>query len=404
MNIITVQTAQSQKQFLNVVDLIYKHHPAYVRPLDMELEAVFDPAKNPFFKHGSLARWIIEDDAGTCLGRVAAFINEKKAYTFEQATGGMGFFECIENPQAARLLMDTARNWLAERGMEAMDGPINFGENDNFWGLLIEGFTHPSLGMNYNPPYYQAFFEDYGFKVYFEQISNHLDISKPLPERFFKIADWVRQKPGYHFEHLNLKNLDKYSADFREVYNNAWQYHENFSPMTDAVVKDSLSKIKDFVDERFIWFAYVNNEPAAFMVTLPDLNQVIKHMHGKSDVWAKMKFLYYRWRKSITRLRVVIMGVKPAYQKLGLESALIKSAYDVIMPLKQYTEVDLSWVGDFNPKMRALHESVGARFAKKHITYRCLFSDSKDFKRSAIIARDTREKHLGEKLGIKSVE
>ena len=103
------------------------------------------------------------------------------------------------------------RDWLAERGMEAMDGPINFGENDNFWGLLVEGFIPQSFGMNYNPPYYKDFFEKYGFTLYFEQVTNLLDLTKPFPERFWKIADWVRQKPEYNFQAFfvrsNPKNL-----------------------------------------------------------------------------------------------------------------------------------------------------------------------------------------------------
>jgi GNAT superfamily N-acetyltransferase len=309
----------------------------------------------------------------------------------------MGFFECINDATAANLLMDTARNWLQERGMEAMDGPINFGENDNFWGLLVQGFTHPAVGMNYNPNYYQSLFENYGFKLYFEQISNHMDVDKPLPERFAKIADWVSKKPGYHFEHLKLSNLNKYSQDFQNIYNDAWQFHENFSPMSNQTVLESLEKMKDFMDERFIWFAYVNGDPAAFAITIPDVNQVIKYMNGKTNWFAKLKFAYYRMIGKMDRLRVVIMGVKPAYQKSGLESALIMKSIEMIRKTNQYKEIELSWVGDFNPKMRALHESVGAVLAKTHYTYRCLFSHTNDFKRSTVIARDTKEKAVSDK-------
>jgi len=392
MQIIEVKDATHRKLFLNMVDAIYKNDKVYVRPLDHEIEAVFDPQQNIFHSHGSITRWILLDDAARCIGRIAAFINEKKAYTFDQPTGGVGFFECIESDSAATLLFDTARNWLQAEGMEAMDGPINFGENDNFWGLLVWGFTHPAVGMNYNPTYYQRFFEQYGFRLYFEQISNHLSLEKELPERFFKIADWVSKKEGYRFEHLKMNELDRFNRDFIEVYNDAWQFHENFSPMTPDQVRESLGKIKTFADERFIWFAYVNDEPAAFMVMLPDINQIIKHLHGKLNIWSKIKFLYHRWNGTINRLRVVIMGVKPKYQKLGLESALIKSAHDIVLPLKHYKEVELSWVGDFNPKMRALHESVGAVLGKRHLTYRCLFSDSKNYHRSTIIAKDTKDK------------
>ena len=117
------------------------------------------------------------------MGRVAAFINNKKAYHYEQPTGGIGFFECIDDEKAAFLLFDTAKNWLSANGMQAMDGPINFGENDNFWGLLVEGFTVPSYGMNYNPPYYRPLFENYGFKTAYAQITNHLDVSETLPRK-----------------------------------------------------------------------------------------------------------------------------------------------------------------------------------------------------------------------------
>lgn len=397
MQIIEVKDQQTRKEFLDVVDHIYHNNDVYVRPLDIEIEAIFDPSRNNFHNHGSCTRWILKDEHGKTIGRVAAFINDKKARSFDQPTGGMGFFECINNRQAANLLFDTCREWLQARGMEAMDGPINFGENDNFWGLLVMGFTHPAIGMNYNPPYYQEMFESYGFKTYFEQVSNHLDITKPFPERFAKIADWVSKKDGYSFEHLKTSNLEKYSRDFQEIYNDAWQFHESFTPMTDATVKESLEKLKPFMDERFIWFAYVDKDPAAFIIVVPDVNQIIKHMHGKINLWSKLKFAYHKWKGTINRLRVVIMGVKPEYQKLGLESALIMRLHEMVIPMNHYKEVELSWVGDFNPKMRALHDATGAYLAKTHLTYRCLFSDTADFKRSTIIARDTKEKVLQDK-------
>ncbi|MFY8171326.1 MAG: GNAT family N-acetyltransferase [Sphingobacteriaceae bacterium] len=396
MEIIAVTTAAHAQSFLDMVQIIYQNDDVYVRPLDIEINNIFNPSTNNFHQHGEAARWILKD-GDKIIGRVAAFINLKKAYTFEQPTGGMGFFECINDASAAKLLMDTARNWLQARGMEAMDGPINFGENDNFWGLLVQGFTHPAVGMNYNPEYYQSLFESYGFNLYFEQISNHMDAHKPLPERFAKIAEWVSKKPGYNFEHLKLSNLNKYSQDFQNIYNDAWQFHENFSPMSNQTVLESLEKMKAFIDERFIWFAYVDGNPAAFVITIPDVNQVIKYMNGKTNFFAKLKFAYYRMIGKMDRLRVVIMGVKPAYQKSGLESALIMKSIEMIRKTNQYKEIELSWVGDFNPKMRALHESVGAVLAKTHYTYRCLFSNTKNFKRATEIARDTKEKAVSDK-------
>lgn len=394
MRIIEVKDRKTIREFLKVPKIIYKNDPAWSCPLDSETESVFNPEENSFFKHGEAVRWILKDEKGDLTGRVAAFINKNKAYTFQQPTGGMGFFECIDNYDAACLLFDTCRDWLKERGMQAMDGPINFGENDVNWGLLVEGFIPPGIGMNYNPPYYRPLFESYGFKFYFEQVSNHLDLTKPFPERFWKIADRVRGKPEYHFRHFNYNEASKFIADLKNIYDAAWAFHENFTPMEEKLLRKTLEKSRSFLDEEMIWFAYHNEEPAAFLIMFPDVNQITSHFNGRLNLWNKIRFLYMKSRNTMTRARIVIMGVKPEYQRSGFESGIFWHLNEVMKRKPHYTEVELSWVGDFNPKMRALHESVGAVFAKRHITYRKLFTDQAFEQRSAIIPLDTKEKNL----------
>ncbi len=397
MKIIEVKDKKTKKKFLKVPRILYKNDPHWVCPLDTTIEDVFNPKKNIFFKHGEAARWILTENNGNLIGRVAAFINKKKAYNFNQPTGGMGFFECTNDKKAAFLLFDTCKAWLKERGMEAMDGPINFGENDNFWGLLVEGFMPQSYGMNYNFPYYKSFFEDYGFQSYFEQVSNHLDITKPFPERFWKIAGWIRKKPGYKYEHFRFKDAEKYIKDLKEVYDNAWKFHENFTPIEIDDMKKSLKKASAIIDEEFIWFVYKDKKPVAFLIMLPDFNQILKYMNGKMHIFNKLKFLYLKYKKTITRTRITIMGVIPEFQKSGIESAIFWNMQKVMDRKTHYTEIELSWVGDFNPKMRALHESVGASFAKKHITYRKLFDESKKYYKSDVIPVDTKEKTVDNK-------
>jgi len=372
MRLKEVNDSRTKKEFLEVARNIYRNDVNWVCPLDMDIEAVFDPAKNNFHQHGQCIRWILKSENGELIGRIAAFINEKKAYQHEQPTGGIGFFECINSTEASSLLFDTAKGWLTERGMKAMDGPINFGENDSFWGLLVEGFTPPSFGMNYHLPYYRELFENYGFNTLYQQITNHLDINKPFPERFTKIAQWVANKPGYSFKHLDSKNLNKFAEDFIEIYNDAWKDFENFVPITLQTALQSFDKMKAIMDEKLIWFAYINDEPASFVVILPDANQMIKNLNGKLGLIEKLKFAYYRW-KGVNRMRAVVMGTKQAYQKHGLESALFIKLKEYVLPLNQYTELELSWVGDFNDKMLSLHEATGATFGKKHLTMRKMF-------------------------------
>ena len=373
MQLIPVSSSPIKKEFLQVPHLIYQNDQNWICPLDQDVEKTFDPEKNIFFKHGECTRWILKDEQGKAIGRIAAFINTKKAFNYEQPTGGIGFFECIDNQDAAFKLFDIAQAWLKEKGMAAMDGPINFGENDTFWGLLVEGFTPPSYGMNYNPAYYQAFFENYGFVTSYQQITNHLAVRNPFPERFTKIATWVANKPGYTFEHFSKKNAEKYVQDLMEIYNDGWKDFENFVPIKKETLQESFKQMEAIMDEKLIWFAYLNGEPASFVVIIPDANQMIKGFHGKLGLIEKLKFVYRRW-KGVNRMRAIVMGTKTAYQKHGLESALFIKLKEYVLPLDQYDELELSWVGDFNDKMLSIHEATGAVFGKRHLTMRKVFT------------------------------
>lgn len=369
MHIITVEDKLAKQDFLNVVETIYANDENWIRPLNQDLEKIFDPAKNPFFGYGQCVRWILKNNSGKTIGRIAAFINEKKAHVYERPTGGMGFFECINDEKAAFLLFDTAKIWLAERGMEVMEGPINFGENDSFWGLLVEGFSPPSYGMNYHQPYYLQLFTAYGFETAYEQLTNHINLTIPFPARFTKIANWVAAKPDYSFEHFSKKNADKYIDNLMEIYNDGWRDFDNFVPIKRETLQESFKQMEVIMDEKLIWFAYANGEPASFVVIIPDANQMIKGLNGKLGLIEKIKFAYKRW-VGVTRMRAIVMGTKSKYQKLGLESALIIKLGQYVLPKNQYTELELSWVGDFNDKMLAFHEATGATFGKRHLTMR----------------------------------
>ncbi|MCK7472197.1 MAG: hypothetical protein MZU95_16635 [Desulfomicrobium escambiense] len=243
----------------------------------------------------------------------------------------MGFFECIDDRQAASLLFDTAREWLKEKGMEAMDGPVNFGETDKYWGLLVDGFTHPSFDVPYNHPYYQQLFEALRIPGLITKWKAFIsDLTEPLPERFMKIAEWVANKPGYSFRHFSWKEQDKFVADFAEVFNEAWaSFKINFEPLEAAYIKEVLKKAKPILDEEFIWLAYFEDKPVAIYLMFPDLNMILKHLNGKLTPVAMLKFVWLKNRKAMTRAKGLLMGVIPRYQGLGLESAFIYKLIDV---------------------------------------------------------------------------
>lgn len=378
MELIRVSDKRTSRMFLDVTRNIYKDDPVWVCPLDQVIEDIFDPQRNIFFTHGEAARWVLKE-GDELIGRVAAFINYKKAYSSEYPVGGMGFFECIDDQKAAHLLFDTCRHWLEQRGMKAMDGPINFGENDSFWGLLVEGFTHPGYGMNYNPPYYRQLFENYGFKRYYCQITKHLQIHDPFPERFWKIADWILQKPEFTFRHLETKKLIEYVNDFKKIYDEAWQWHENFAPIEIETLIRTFEESRVIIDEDLIWFAYYRNEPCGFFVVFPDLNQIIKPFNGKLHLVNKLRLVYRVKTHKMNRARMLIFGITPKVQRYGVEAGLIWHLNEAFKKKPWYKELELSWVGDFNPKMQSLLKAVGGIKAKEHWTMRKLFDENLSF-------------------------
>jgi len=385
MKTIKVNKKKQQKDFTETAKIIYKNDNVWVCPLDKEINGVFDPKQNTYYNHGTAERWVLKNSNDELIGRIAAFIDYKSSEAEDQPTGGIGFFECINNQEAANLLFDTAKAWLAEQKIEAMDGPINFGERDSYWGLLIDGFTHPSYEIAYNHKYYQQLFENYGFKTYFKQEGFHLDVTKKMSDRFYKIANWVIKKPGYEFKHLEWNDKEKFANDFVEVFNIAWaSFIENFEPMKVEYILKTLEKARIIIEKEFVWIAYKDNRPIAIYLMYPDVNQVLKYLGGKMHLWNMLKFLYLKKKKTITRARGVLMGVVPEFQNRGIESAFIMKIEEVIRRKPQYEEIEFSWVGDFNPKMRKIFISVGCVSVKHYITYRYLFDRNKEFKRYPI--------------------
>ena len=385
MRLVIVNDAKTEKQFLEVPLPIYKGDANWVRPLDNDIKSVFDPEKNKLFKTGAAIRWILKDDRGKLIGRIAAFVNEKTARTSEYVTGGVGFFECINDQAAADQLFDAAKEWLTGKGMEAMDGPINFGDRQAWWGLQVEGFAPPTYQMNYNPAYYIQLFESYGFQTYFNQLVFKYEVEKEVPQLFKEKAERIFRSTAFRFEHVNKKHLEKYAADLTQVYNEAWSTMDHFKPVTLEQTMTTMKKMLPVMDERLIWFGYFKDRPIAFFVMLPEINQVIRYLNGRLDWYGKLKFAYYRWRGVIDKMFGVLFGVVPDFQGKGIDGALIVATGKVVQPLKKYHTLEMNWVGDFNPKMIRMVENLGTTVIKRYRTYRKIFDPEKPFYRAPIV-------------------
>lgn len=382
--LLEVKDNKHKKEFLNLPVRLYKQEKNWIRPLDTDIEAVFDPQKNKLFRNGECIRWILLDEKGETIGRVAAFIDRKTAQNNDQPTGGMGFFECINDKQAAHHLFDACKTWLQQRGMEAMDGPINFGDREQWWGLLVDGFTPPNYAMPYNFLYYKDLFESYGFQNYFNQFTYHSKISRDnIKPEIIEKAKRIFQNSEYTFRTIEKKNLKKYAEDFCTIYNKAWARFPGVKPFTPAYAMVMIDKIKPILDERLMIYAYYKNSPIAFFIMHPEINQIIKHLHGKLNTLGKLKFWYLIKTGYCTKALGQIFGVVPEHRGKGVEGALIMKFAEITEdPKFRYKELEMNWIGDFNPIMMKMVEQIGATIVKTHTTYRFLFDRTKEFKRA----------------------
>jgi GNAT superfamily N-acetyltransferase len=390
--IIEVNSKSSRDQFIKLPAKLYRNDPNWIRPLNKDIEEVFDPSKNKSFRHGDCQRWILVDQTGNTVGRVAAFYDKKTAHNNDQPTGGMGFFECVNQVEAAHALFDTCKEWLAGKGLEAMDGPVNFGDRDRWWGLLVDGFYPANYCMPYNPPYYQELFESYGFRNYFNQYTYHRYINKDgLHHEILEKAERIARNPSYVIRTLDKRQTEKFSSDFCTIYNKGWARFTGVKPITQAHARGLFKSIKPIMDEDLLWFAYHDGEPVAFFLMLPEINQIVRHLNGKFDTLAKLKFLYHKWKKTCTKAFGVIFGIVPEHQGKGLEGALVMAFAGVAWkPGFQYKELELNWIGDFNPSMMKVAEQIGASIRKTHVTYRYLFDPTREFKRAPFVNKPSR--------------
>ncbi len=384
-NIREVKSIEDVKEFLMLPVRLYRNEKNWIRPIDNDIESVFDRTRNKLFRNGDAVRWIATNHQGITVGRVAAFYNKKTSSGYNQPTGGMGFFESENNIDLAFALFDKCREWLAEKGMEAMDGPINFGDRDRWWGLLVDGFEPPNYCMPWNFPWYREFFEEYGFRNYYNQYTYHKPVtSVGVDPVIMEKAERIRNNPDYRFCHPTRKTFKRVPSDFIAVYNKAWAGFQGGRNTTEAQAKLVFKSMKPVIDLRLLWFGYYKDEPVCFFLMLPEINPIIRKLKGKMNFQGKVKFLWHRHIARTTRRAFgLIFGVVPEHQRKGVEGALIAAFGEIALkPSFPYKELEFNWIGDFNPSMMHLLEQIGATISKTHVTYRYLFDRNAPFERA----------------------
>ena len=378
MNITKVRSNDDKKAFLKLACSIYKKETNWIRPLDKDINAVFDKKINKTFRKGEVERWILMDE-GNIIGRIAAFYSKKATPEKNKLkVGGCGFFECIDNQEAANLLFDTSKEWLKEKGYESMDGPINFGERDKWWGCLAKGFEiEPNYLQNYGRDYYPKLFENYGFQVLFKQLTFLKKVRTPLSEKLSIKAKRALRDPNYSFRTLEKRKIQKYISDFTKIYNDAWSKYPGVSPLKLSQAEALFAQLKPILDEKILWFAYHNEDPVGFFLSIPEMNQIFKHVNGKFGLVGKLKTFYHlKIKKSCKKMMGLVFGIVPKHQGKGVDGALIMASRETIQEKLSYEDLELNWIPDFNKSMIRVAEQVQVTLGKVHHTYRINFDSS----------------------------
>lgn len=344
---------------------IYRGDPHWVPPLKLERKEFLDPGRNPYFKVADVQCFVALRD-GKVVGTISAQV-DKGYQAVDKGVGFFGFFEFVDDAEVSRGLLDAALGWLRARGMSRAMGPLNFNTNHEC-GLLVEGFdSDPLVLMTWNRPYYPGHYDALGLAKAEDLLAYWLVNDGPIPPRVGALADrFIERHPEVSIRSVDVKDYDNEVRIAYDIYNDAWQDNWGFVRLTDAEFDAVAKGLKPMVDARYTYLAYVGNEPAAFSLTLPDFNQVVKPMNG-----SVFPIGWWHWLTrpaKIDQIRVFALGVKRKFQHLPLGAPLYKRTWEAGQAAG-VKGAECSWILESNHRMRGAVEKMGATVYKRYRIY-----------------------------------
>jgi len=362
-----VENKKDLNRFIKFPYQLYRSDPNWVPPLISDQREMLE-RRHPFWRHARAEFYLVERD-GEVVGRIASIIDDNYISFHNEKTGYFGFYEAVDDDEVARILIEAAVGYLKKEGMVEMIGPMNPSTNEEC-GFLVEGYDSPPvIMMTYNPPYYHRQMERSGLEKASDLLAFLFRIEDAPVDRLRRFKERIVEKyPDLTVRPVDLKHLDRDVMKIKEVYNDAWQRNWGFVPMTELEFEHMKKKLKPLCVPELVPIIEIGGEPAAVALSLPDYNRVLKHLNGRLDLIGIIKFLWYR--RKINFGRMLIMGVKHKYRRMGLEAILF---YESIMAGKKlgYWGGELSWILEDNLVTKNTIEKVGGRVYKRYRIYRC---------------------------------
>ena len=357
-----VESRKDRKKFIYFPWKIYKNDPNWVPPLVADFKEKIDTAKNPFFEHAERELFLAYRGADVT-GRVAAIVDNNHNSFHEEKVVFFGLYESFDDRDTAKMLLDTVEKWGKERGMEVLRGPMNISMNDEC-AFLLEGFDSPPVFMMpYNPEYYLGLMRECGLGKAKDLYAFYMSKEAGVTAQIDRIVAKAEEEFPLALRTIDMKDLAQEAARIKHVYNSAWEKNWGFVPWTDREIDHMAKKLKAVADPDLVIIAEHEGNPVAFAFALPNLNEVIKRMDGRTTLWGILKFLFYR--KKIKGIRALVFGVLEPYRNTGV-SYMLYSALDKNAIAKGYEWCETSWQLEDNEPVNRFVGSLGGKVYKKY--------------------------------------
>ncbi len=366
MNIKKVETKRDLDLFINLPYRLYKHDPVWVPPLRDEQRGQFDCVRNPLLEHCEYALFLLWQD-GTAVGRIAAFIDRLAVEDWGEPIGLFGYYECPQDSAASRLLLDAAREWLVQHQMKRMRGPWSFVSQE--WGAVVEGFTpSPVVMAPHNPPYYNDQLTAYGFTKAKDLVVYVVDAKDgyQIPGRILALTDGVAKRYKVHVRQLDMKNFDREVETIIELSNQSLEGNWGYSPVTEAEVRAMAHDLKPIIHPKAVLFAEdEHGRPVGFAIAIPDVNVILKGLHGSLLPFGWVKMLWQLPR--LQQYRMFALGVIPEYHGFGIDSLIYRALYEACYSPK--IRVEINYVLEDNYPMNNAILKLGAKPLRRYRVY-----------------------------------
>jgi hypothetical protein len=366
-----VGSKADRKAFVDFAWDVYRNDPAWIPPLKDEVHGLLNPRKNPWFEHARAELWLAERD-GRIVGRISAQVDELVQQHMGAGTGQWGMFEALDR-EAALTLIGTAEDWLRGQRMTRALGPFSL----SIWdepGLEIEGFAEPpTVMMGHHRPEYREWIESAGYAKAKDLITYEVDIAHWWDPKIGRLIEMGERNPRIRIRKVDKSRFDEEARTILNLLNNAWSDNWGFVPLTESEIAYAGKKLKPIIYEELVRVAEYDGEPVAFMITIPDMNELIRDLDGKLFPFGWAKLLWRLRHPKTKRARVPLMGVAKKLHNTRLASQLAFmliefTRRDVVRNFGVETG-EFGWILEDNKGMLSIAELPGAKVNHRYRIY-----------------------------------